>query len=47
VTLFGLAWWALVLFPGMVLLLLPMGVAGAARMVVEADGVPRRVRHRA
>jgi CysZ protein len=38
VTAFGLAWWSLVLFPGAVLLLLPMGVAGAARMVVEADG---------
>jgi CysZ protein len=41
VTVFGLAWWALVLFPGAVLFLLPMGVAGATRMVVEADGVPR------
>jgi CysZ protein len=38
VTVFGLAWWSLVLFPGAVLLLLPMGVAGAARLVVEADG---------
>jgi CysZ protein len=42
VTVFGLAWWLLVLFPGAVLLLLPMGVAGATRLVVEADGVPRR-----
>ena len=41
VTAFGLAWWSLVLFPGAILLLLPMGVAGAARLVVEADGVPR------
>jgi CysZ protein len=41
VTVFGLVWWALVLFPGAVLLLLPMGVAGATRLVVEADGVPR------
>jgi CysZ protein len=41
VTAFGLAWWTLVLFPGAVLLLLPMGVAGATRMVVEADGVAR------
>jgi CysZ protein len=39
VTAFGLAWWSLVFFPGAVLLLLPMGVAGAARLVVEADGV--------
>jgi CysZ protein len=44
VTIFGLAWWSLVLFPGMVLFLLPMGVAGAARLVVEADGVPERLR---
>ena len=41
VTTFGVAWWALVLFPGAILLLLPMGVAGAARLVVEADGVPQ------
>lgn len=39
VTVFGLTWWSLVLFPGAILLLLPMGVAGAARLVVEADGV--------
>jgi CysZ protein len=44
VTAFGLAWWSLVLFPGAVLLLLPMGVAGAARLVVAADGVPRESR---
>lgn len=44
VTVFGVAWWSLVLFPGAVLFLLPMGVAGAAQMVVEADGVPRRLR---
>lgn len=41
VTVFGLTWWLLVFFPGAVLFLLPMGVAGAARLVVEADGVPR------
>jgi CysZ protein len=41
VTVFGLLWWSVVLFPGAVLLLLPMGVAGAARLVAEADGVPR------
>jgi CysZ protein len=46
VTAFGLAWWSLVLFPGAVLLLLPMGVAGAARLVVEADGVPRESRRK-
>lgn len=39
VTVFGLTWWLLVLFPGAVLLLLPMGVAGATRLVVAADGV--------
>jgi CysZ protein len=43
VTVFGLAWWTVVLFPGAVLFLLPMGVAGAARLVVEADGVPREL----
>ena len=41
VTVFGITWWSLVLFPGAVLFLLPMGVAGAARLVVEADGVSR------
>jgi len=34
---FGLAWAALAIVPGVVLLLLPMGVAGATQMVVEAD----------
>lgn len=43
VTIFGLAWWTLVFFPGAVLFLLPMGVAGAARMVVETEGVPREL----
>jgi CysZ protein len=33
-TVFGLAWAGLVVVPGVVLLLLPMGVAGATRMVV-------------
>jgi CysZ protein len=42
VTVFGMTWWSLVLFPGAVLLLLPMGVAGATRLVVETDGVPRK-----
>jgi CysZ protein len=44
VTVFGMTWWSLVLFPGAVLFLLPMGVAGAAHLVVEADGVPRESR---
>jgi CysZ protein len=44
VTAFGLTWWSLVLFPGAILFLLPMGVAGATRLVVEADGVPHRPR---
>jgi CysZ protein len=43
VTAFGLTWWSLVLFPGAVLFLLPMGVAGATRLLVEADGVRRQV----
>lgn len=37
-TAFGLAWTLLLLVPGTFLLLLPMGVAGATRLVVEADG---------
>jgi CysZ protein len=44
VTLFGTTWWSLALVPGVLLVLLPMGVAGAARLVVRADGVPRVVR---
>ena len=38
VTAFGAAWALLVIVPGIVLVLLPMGVAGAARLVVEAEG---------
>ncbi len=34
---FGLAWAVVALVPGMLLLLLPMGVAGAAQLVVEAE----------
>jgi CysZ protein len=34
-TAFGLAWALLVFMPGVVLLLLPMGIAGATRLVVE------------
>jgi CysZ protein len=37
-TAFGLAWAGLVVIPGVVLLLLPMGVAGATRMVVLDEG---------
>jgi CysZ protein len=36
-TAFGLAWAVLVVLPGVVLLLLPMGVAGATRLVVEQE----------
>ena len=36
-TAFGLAWTAFAIIPGMVLLLLPMGVAGATRLVVKDD----------
>ncbi len=34
---FGLAWAVLALVPGILLVLLPMGVAGAAELVVEAE----------
>jgi CysZ protein len=37
---FGVAWALVIVVPGMVLLLLPMGVAGAARLVVEAETQP-------
>ncbi|HEX5272044.1 MAG TPA: EI24 domain-containing protein [Gemmataceae bacterium] len=37
-TVFGVLWALLVVVPGLVLLLLPMGVAGATQMVVMADG---------
>jgi CysZ protein len=36
-TAFGLAWALVIVVPGVVLLLLPMGVAGATQMVVAAD----------
>lgn len=36
-TTFGIAWAMLVVIPGLVLILLPMGVAGATRMIVEDD----------
>jgi CysZ protein len=38
-TIFGLGWALLVFVPGIVLLLLPMGVAGATRLVVADDYV--------
>jgi CysZ protein len=34
---FGLAWTSVLVVPGVVLLILPMGVAGATRLVVRAD----------
>ncbi len=37
-TAFGVMWALLVVVPGLVLLLLPMGVAGATQLVVMADG---------
>jgi CysZ protein len=37
VTVFGLAWTLIVFFPGINLLILPMGVAGATRLVVAAE----------
>jgi CysZ protein len=40
---FGVAVAALLLIPGMALFLLPFGVAGAARMVVEADTAKTRL----
>jgi CysZ protein len=42
VTGFGLAWAALLLIPGIFLIVLPMGVAGATRLVVAADDAPRQ-----
>jgi len=36
-TFFGILWTLLVATPGMVLLILPMGVAGATRLVVAAE----------
>jgi hypothetical protein len=43
-TLFGLAWALLVVVPGVVLLILPMGVAGATRLVVADEDVVRACR---
>lgn len=37
---FGMAWTALLILPGIILVLLPMGVAGAAQLVVETEGNP-------
>ncbi len=36
-TAFGIAWALIVFIPGVLLLVLPMGVAGAARLVVDAE----------
>jgi uncharacterized protein involved in cysteine biosynthesis len=41
-TLFGVLWALLLVVPGMQLVILPMGVAGATRLVV-ADEVARRI----
>jgi CysZ protein len=43
-TVFGVLWALLVVVPGLVLLLLPMGVAGATQLVVMADGPGRRAK---
>jgi CysZ protein len=39
-TLYGFLWTMLAVVPGIILVLLPMGVAGATRMVVWADAKP-------
>jgi CysZ protein len=44
-TLFGLLWALLIVVPGVVLLILPMGVAGATRLVVADERVRRPRRH--
>src|SRR5262249_19556915 len=36
-TVFGLTWAALLFVPGLFFVILPMGVAGATRLVVEAE----------
>jgi uncharacterized protein involved in cysteine biosynthesis len=36
-TLFGLIWGAMAVIPGVVLVLLPMGVAGATQLVLKDD----------
>jgi CysZ protein len=41
VTSFGAMWTFLLIIPGLVLFLLPMGVAGATRLVLEAEGLLR------
>ena len=43
-TLFGLMWALLVIVPGVVLLVLPMGVAGATHLVVADERMRRRMR---
>ncbi len=44
-TLFGLLWALLVVVPGVVLLVLPAGVAGATRLVVADERLRRNPRH--
>lgn len=43
-TLFGVLWALMLVVPGMQLVILPMGVAGATRLVLD-DEIARRVRH--
>jgi CysZ protein len=43
-SLFGLCWAGVLLVPGLFLLVLPMGVAGAARLVIADELRPRRLR---
>jgi hypothetical protein len=38
---FGLLWGSVLVVPFLVLLILPLGVAGAGRLVVMADGETR------
>jgi CysZ protein len=44
-TLFGVLWALLVVVPGVVLIILPMGVAGATRLVVADEGATGLVIH--
>ena len=39
-TAFGVAWSLVVIIPGVVLFILPMGVAGATTLVVEGERGP-------
>jgi uncharacterized protein involved in cysteine biosynthesis len=42
-TVFGVLWALLVIVPGVVLLVLPMGVAGATRLVLADERTRRRI----